>query len=306
MSPLPIHPLKDEIMEPVDEDDTSSKTTRSSTRRLAQGGKSDVKKEVVEEDSGKACTKSSSKGGMSKGKEKMVLGKRHSTVTPPEIDTNHSAPATSTSAVVSDCSNDSNSSDGDANSNRSNSGSVSPTKLPSTGPGSPSKRAKPNLSVDTGLANETVSTFMSSSVSSKNSKSDQVDALDSAVKGHSKSKKGKVSPTDNSGSVGSRRGSRRVSIKVKEDEDGQRRLSNSDSLTKPPLHGGPASGCGTSLRSMMDKDDLADLSQPKRRRTLSSLATIAQEFLPEGQLSDRSPGEWRATDDKFSKLGIKP
>ena len=58
MSPLPIHPLKDEIMEPVDEDDTSSKTTRSSTRRLAQGGKSWSRLAVeggARQDSGSSC-----------------------------------------------------------------------------------------------------------------------------------------------------------------------------------------------------------------------------------------------------------
>ena len=81
---------------------------------------------------------------------------------------------------------------------------------------------------------------------------------------------------------------------------------SSSTLTKPPLHGGPASGRNASRHNVVDKDDTNSLSQPKRRRTLSSLATIAQEFLPEGQLSDRSPGEWRATDDKFTKLGIKP
>ena len=214
---------------------------------------------------------------------------------------------------MSDYSADSNSSDGDASTATRNSGNTSPTKSPSaaagSGAGSPSKRAKPNLSVDTGLANEMVDTLMASARSSKNGQGEQVESLESALKkgeGNTKGKK-KVSPTSASTSTSNRRGSMRVSMRLKQDEDVISLLNTSGGSTrsKPPLHGGQASGRSASRHNVVDKDDV-NKSQPRRRRTLSSLATIAQEFLPEGQLSDRSPGEWRANDDKFTKLGFKP
>ena len=171
-SPLPLPSLKDEIMKREMDDDVTTKTSKTE----AKG--------------------SSSKDGKGNSNEKMktVTDKSRSAVTPSEIDTNTGGPNTSTPTVVSDYSNDSNSSDGDANSNRSNSGKTSPTKSPSAGAASPSKRVKPNLSVDTGLANEMVNEFMSSSGDSKNNKGNRVEGNEIDTSG----KKSKVSPNENS------------------------------------------------------------------------------------------------------------
>jgi hypothetical protein len=195
-------------------------------------------------------------------------------------------------------------------------------------PTSPTKRARPNLSVDTSLANEEVTALIAkgedvqksnplSSDRSKSSNGSTSTRRSSRVAANSSSSssiqvaggKPEVSPAEG-------RRSKRLKVKDEDGTDGNNNNSdNNNALSlldtsrsagggnnrRPPLHSGPSS-----VREYANTPETNSTGPPTRRRTLSSLATIAQEFLPQGQLSDRSPGEWQSTDAKFSGLDIRP